>query len=160
MSIQMIELVTYILTELFFSKDRWLPFLKISIYNIIQCFNEIQQWTLDKFEMLYLKTIFRSQIFFLAFLLLVQNFKLQLFFWSQIKKQKTPKNPKPNQNPLHFQKKIYHSLWDHKIIKALNRTGRLTLQVTYRLFLLWTEVTLLTKLHDWKVNCNKIMFCM
>lgn len=37
--------------------------------------------------MIYLKTIFRCQIIFLSFPLLVQNFKLQLFFWSQIKKK-------------------------------------------------------------------------
>lgn len=40
-------------------------------------------------EIIHLKAIFKPQIIFLSFPLLVQNYKLQLFFWSQIK-QKNP----------------------------------------------------------------------
>lgn len=39
-------------------------------------------------KMIYLKTIFKSQILFTSFSLLVQNFKLQLFFFGSNQKKK------------------------------------------------------------------------
>lgn len=42
-------------------------------------------------KMIYLKTIFKSQILFTSFSLLVQNFKLQLFFFGSNQKKKKKK---------------------------------------------------------------------
>lgn len=39
-------------------------------------------------KMIYLKTIFKSQILFISFSLLVQNFKLQVFFFGSNQKKK------------------------------------------------------------------------